>query len=90
MKFQLVIENKKDNFYFQFENKNELLKFINFFNKNFSEQVFSIFTKNNLFKIQKTSYGTYVLYKRGKWLDSPIMEKNENELEKIFNFEGVE
>lgn len=81
LSFRILFSDGSNPYYSFQKDKNEILKEVKRWYKTHFDDYFEIWTENHTYRISNTAWGTWYVYRTGKWVDEVIS----NEYAKLGN-----
>lgn len=78
LSFHITFSDGSNPWYSFSREANETIKEVRLWYKNHSNDRFDIWTENHDYRISNTAWGTWVVYRKGKWIDDIVSKQYRN------------
>ena len=78
LSFHITFSDGSNPYYSFPKEANETIKEVNRWYKNHWNDRFDIWTENHEYRIGNTAWGTWVVYRKGKWIDDIVSKQYRN------------
>lgn len=78
LSFHILFRDGSNPYYSFPKDKNEILKEVKHWYKTHSNDRFNIWTENHTYRISNTAWGTWYVYRTGKYVDEVVFKQYKN------------
>ena len=78
LSFHITFSDGSDPWYSFPRETNETIKEVKRWYKNHWQDRFNIWTENHKYRISNTAWGTWIVYRQGKWIDDIVSNQYKN------------
>lgn len=75
LSFHILFRDGSNPYYSFLKDRNEILKEVKHWYKNHFNDRFNIWTENHAYRISNTAWGTWYVYRTGKWVDEVVSKE---------------